>query len=681
MTCTSRVRAILVALAIAALAFPASASDNRLMLASQSDFGAKRGFYLDFENSAAGDAKPKLATLTMILAVGDGKNWEFLSYTPAWQVNHDYHVRAVIAPSGNQLWLDGKKIKTGTTHLAPDTTDVLTAGSMPSWANAPAEYMILEKSLTLTPLGGKTLTAPLKDLTQIDPKLLLFDPESPAEMSFRADPSRTLIVDSVFRIVLRPTNLKDVSPMIDRYGQAVASKFPTKITSDAQLKESAKSEARHEAPWRAPANRDKYGGATNLGWHMAATGYFRTTRRDGKWWLVTPLGNPCFYTGLDTAPALTWDQTPVTGREFLWESLPPKSGESAAAWGSNPWGSDPGIAYFAPHAANMLRKYGANWQSVEKALTAKRLRLWGFSGLGKWCDPLPGVPDLPVLHLANVPKIARHPDIFDPAIQAAIKKSLTAQIAPRRDDPLVVGWSIGNEYDEIITPDEIKDILAKPGASPAKTALLAEAKAHNAASNPAKLSDSDIDRLRQFYAKRYYSFLYKTVKAIDPHHLYFGFWISVGWWVSSDDWRLIAPYCDVIGYDYYSTDFADKSLANLMRETDKPVLCGEFSLPPQYGGERGFGRYQVASADDADAGSGYQRWAAEGAKNPYCVGVCWFQYRDEPLTGRGPGHGPNLVYGEDFAFGMVDVTDTPKWGLVDKVRKANLAVIGQRMAR
>ena len=29
----------------------------------------------------------------------------------------------------------------------------------------------------------------------------------------------------------------------------------------------------------------------------------------------------------------------------------------------------------------------------------------------------------------------------------------------------------------------------------------------------------------------------------------------------------------------------------------------------------------------------------DAARHPYVVGVAWFQYRDEPVSGRGPGHG------------------------------------------
>jgi len=672
---------VLLFLALFLPALRAVAGENRLLLASQSDFGGKRGFYLDFENHAPDGTPPKLTTLRLILGVADGKRWLFLDDTPVWRYSHDYHARAVIAPGHAELWLDGQKIKEAAQTLLPDPGEALTAGLIPDWAGAPAEYLLLEKSCALTLGGGKPLRVPVTDLTTLPPALTLFDPQAPAEVPFKPDPARTLTIDASFRIVPRPTDLRPLAPFVDKYGQPLAARYSGKVTSDAQLTATAADEARRTAAWGTPSGLDRWGGDARAGWHEAGTGYYHTVKRNGYWWLLTPLGNPCFYTGLCSAPALAWDKTPTTGRDWVWQSLPPRTGDTAAAWGKNAWGEGGDTDYFAPHSVNMARKYGPDWQALEKARTARRLQSWGFSGLGKWCDPLPGVPDVPVLGLGGIPKVARHPDVFDPVIQTAIRARLEKDITPRRADPAVVGWSIGNEYDEIITPGEIKDILAMPDGVPARRALLDESRAHLAGSDPAKFTDADLEHLRRFYAGHYYDFLYRTIKTIDPNHLYLGFWISIGWWVNDEDFRMIARHCDVVGYDRYSDSFADSDLARLMREAGKPVLCGEFSFPPTYNGARGFGVYGTARAtDDADAGRQYGRWVGEAARNPACVGVCWFQYRDEPVTGRGPGHGPDLVYGEHYAFGLVDVTDTPKWDLVTRVRAENLAAPGRRLA-
>jgi len=55
---------------------------------------------------------------------------------------------------------------------------------------------------------------------------------------------------------------------------------------------------------------------------------------------------------------------------------------------------------------------------------------------------------------------------------------------------------------------------------------------------------------------------------------------------------------------------------------------------------------------------------------PSIVGVHWFQYLDQPVTGR-------LLDGENGHFGLVGITDVPFQGFVDSVRKSNLAAVDQ----
>jgi uncharacterized protein (TIGR03437 family) len=138
----------------------------------------------------------------------------------------------------------------------------------------------------------------------------------------------------------------------------------------------------------------------------------------------------------------------------------------------------------------------------------------------------------------------------------------------------------------------------------------------------------------------------------------------------------MAANCDVIGFDYYSSQFHTDQMDALLTKTNKPVIVGEFSFPPNYDGQRGFGSYTPALAEtESDAGNSYAQWLADTSTSPYVVGIGWYQYQDQPASGRGSpagSIGSNPVYGENFAFGMVDITDQPKYDLLSKVRSANL---------
>ena len=82
--------------------------------------------------------------------------------------------------------------------------------------------------------------------------------------------------------------------------------------------------------------------------------------------------------------------------------------------------------------------------------------------------------------------------------------------------------------------------------------------------------------------------------------------------------------------------------------------------------------------DDATAGQFYANWVRDAARNPYVVGGQWFQYRDQPITGRGSSESMGLTKDEHFAFGLVDITDRPKWDLIEPMRRANLAAVKTR---
>ena len=277
---------------------------------------------------------------------------------------------------------------------------------------------------------------------------------------------------------------------------------------------------------------------------------------------------------------------------------------------------------------------------------------------------------------------------------------LQPQITPHIHDSTIVAWSLGNEYSEIVTGQEIENILDSPTPSPAKHALvdfvLSDLYGGNVAnmesawsvqgispqptvndlySSPlSAVPDQDLEQMRRFYVDSYYALIENTVKSIDPNHLYAGFWILPGDWENESDWFLMAKHCDVIGFDSYRPHFDDPAIVQLIKEADKPVMCGEFSFP-QDDPDRGFSSFSAAhTATEAKSGKLYEQYVGEAARNPYCVGVNWFQYRDEPVTGRGPGHGPDLVYGENYAFGLVDIADQPKWDLVKAVRMMNLSI-------
>jgi hypothetical protein len=653
-----------VAGALAAYAVLACAGENRTVLIDQSDFANHRGFYLDLENRGPDGQTLGAGSIKLILGVADGKDWHFLFAQGELQEGRAIHVRARIGDGKAALFVDGKDA--GEMSAALATLDgPMKIDENPSWASAAADYRI-EQGTFRAVCGASTASGTVPVLSA---KLAQFGSPMPMEAAFRASSSEPVEIETVFTIA--PSLPVGLDGAIDRFGQAVAADWPGKVKTEAEIRASKDEEAVRSKGWRRPASWDTFGGDKSAPWHVKPTGYFATVKRAGVWWLVSPEGHPLFYTGICTSPSTKWDYTPVEGRERIFQELPPADGPTASLWSATgPWDGRP-QRNLALQSWNLLRKFGAGWERASGAECKARIEAWGFSGEGKWSNALPGLPYVPVLNLEGVPRLTRHPDPFAPAVREQVKESLQRQIEPMRLDPYVVGYSIGNEFDEIVTKDEIRDILKNRPDSSAAAAL-------SRAGATATSDDAGIEKARRLYAAKYYELLYTTVKELDPNHLYLGFWIVPGWWENDADWDLIAPYCDVIGYDRYAQSYS--GIESFEKRCDKPTLLGEYSFPAWYGGGRGFGRYEGSFVEtDRDSGLKYAEWIAAASRDPSCVGALWFEYRDEPITGRGPGSGLQLVLGEHYAFGFVDDTDRPKWDLVTLARQANLRATEDRL--
>ena len=679
--------------------FAARAADNRVQLASQYSWERQTGFYLTIENTPAGDEPVGLETLRLAAGVGDGESWKFVSVRPGWDFGQQHTVTLTIKADGFALAVDGQEQGADQAVLKPLAT-ALQIGEIPDWASHPSTYRIEVEQMTIT-AGGETLLENAAAASELAPALSLFQKVQGRRVDWSVPGARPIVIEAQVSVNKLP-DPRDLAPLIDRYGQAIAADWPGKVRSDEQLLAEQDDEARRLKEWGVPKDFDRFGGWLKAGWKSEATGYYRVEQRQQVWWLITPAGNPCFYLGVCGAPGRDWPRTPTAGREYLFEWLPPHEGEFAAAWSQNAWGRDDGD-YLAFQTINLIRRApGADWRAAADERVRARVKAFGFHGIGKW-GGMEGLTRVAVINFENVPRLEGHPDPFDPAVLKAMRESIAAQVAPNLENPEILGWSLGNEKAEIVTIDEIRTILERPERSAARLAMTGQAVgplgpgsiaelakrwqapgetvAQIAAGPLSKLSGEDLEWCRQRYEDEYYEQIYKAFKLADPNHLYLGNWIVPGWWQNESDWLLIAKHCDVIGYDRYSPVFADERLIRLMETTDKPVLCGEFSFPATYSGRRGFGFYQSArAADDAASGEMYASYLDAAVKNRYCVGALWFTWRDQALTGRGPGHGDKVVYGEHYAFGVVDGCDRPKWDLVSRMREANLTAAARRQA-
>ena len=129
---------------------------------------------------------------------------------------------------------------------------------------------------------------------------------------------RNVIIDNVR--LLPPFNYDGI---VDQFGQYTRADWPGKVKDAAGLLAQKQQEEEEIKAHPSVPDRDEYGGWAS-GPKVAATGFFGTVKREGKWWLVDPDGHLFFSLGIDSISArLGGDaSTFVEGRKEMFTWLP-----------------------------------------------------------------------------------------------------------------------------------------------------------------------------------------------------------------------------------------------------------------------------------------------------------------------------------------------------------------------
>ncbi|HEX8592853.1 MAG TPA: beta-galactosidase [Pseudomonas sp.] len=530
--------------------------------------------------------------------------------------------------------------------------------------------------------------------------------------------------------------------LVDAYGQFSRGKWPEKVNSDEQLKAAALKEQQQLSGWLADrAGLDKFGGWVT-GPRFDAKGFFRTEKRDGRWYLVTPEGHPFYSLGIN-AVAADDSSTYVEGREAMFAGLP-QEGEPLGVFygkGNNHSGNGSGKErqfdqgrWFDFYGANLQRIYGPktcdpmtpnsgapvdppgdckpapfdlqHWADR----TLDRLQAWGFNTLGNWSEPLLSAQDrvpytLPLSIYGDYSSISTGqdwwggmPDPFDPRFAMAAERAIAIAARDHRDDPWLVGFFADNELAWAGPGDDPKaryavayGTMKMTTDAPAKRAFLKQLR--DKYRNQQGLSqawgieltawefmedpgfepplpnpehpaiEEDFQHFQQIFAETYFKTISDSLKWHAPNHLLLGGRYSIS---TPEAVQACARYCDVLSFNFYTPKPQDGYDFAALRQLDKPVLVSEFHFGSRDRGPFWGGAMEVAREEDR--GPAYANFLKQALAEPSIVGVHWFQYLDQPVTGR-------LLDGENGHLGLVGITDLPFQGFVEAVRKSNRQVV------
>jgi len=359
----------------------------------------------------------------------------------------------------------------------------------------------------------------------------------------------------------------------------------------------------------------------------------------GRWWLVDPQGCRFWSTGVNGAG----DQPPSTliiNRSKLFASIP-----TAAQIQSPGASADPLRDPVSFYLANLQKRFGADWRAPAAQLTSRRMRAWGLNtaygpALNESLTVAPQrqpyvYPLRGWQHIEGA--IMGMPDVYSAAFAARVDRDAAAQLAPRKDDPWMIGYFIGNEPPWPARESQLVDlVLAGPASELRKRFKTGLASGDSPAARKALVHAA---------FTKYLEVVNAAVRRHDPNHLHLG--IRFGG-TPPDDVIALAKGFDVYSMNKYRwappRDFIDRCHAI----TKLPILIGEFHFGVP---ERGLAPGLVQTMNQAERGVAYSYYVENAAAHPAIVGTHWYQWIDQPATGR--------TDGENYNIGWIDVTDRP----------------------
>lgn len=480
-------------------------------------------------------------------------------------------------------------------------------------------------------------------------------------------------------------------PFIDTFGQYKHKNWNGKTLSLDDLKAKRAAEEQELAKNASPKNWDKWGGWAN-GPKLEATGFFRTQKVNGKWWLVDPDGHLFFSHGVDCVRMMEF--TPIDERESWFENPPWKMPEFQEFISSSRpiKGHYTGkmVRTFSFNAANLLRKYGTDWREIYPEIIHKRLRSWGLNTIGNWSDErtrlMRKTPYTDNISSGRTPSIqgsegywGKFPDVFDPSFEPNLRRSMEFKKGRSAGDPWCIGYfsdnemSWGDEYSLAI------GTLKSPSTQPAKIEFVRRLKEKYGnidelnkvwgtkyeswqallSSETAPDRNRAKDDLLGFYtvlAEQYFKTVRKVIKEFAPNQLYLGCRFA---WVNPLAAAAAAKYCDVVSYNIYRRDVRNFVFNG---GADVPLIIGEFHFGAL---DRGmFHTGLVPTSSQEERANAYINYVKSVIEHPSFVGCHWFQYQDQPTTGR-------ALDEENYQIGIVDICDTPYPELVEAMRKVS----------
>lgn len=477
----------------------------------------------------------------------------------------------------------------------------------------------------------------------------------------------------------------------DKYGQYTDRKWSSKITQDSDFS-SRKSDELTDLS--ANPGMGETTGSKALVNPSVTLGVWKTVRNSsGQMYLQHPNGKLFWSLGISAIGQGA--STPVEGRSEMFQWLPSTTGTFAGAYMDRPT-PDGTLSCISFNVVNLMRKYGTDYTSSWKSMVKKRLASWGVNTIGiqsakDFLDnsfPYTLIEDTSGFKTRLRTPYAlwgSMPDPYADGFQTWMTGHFTTDLADNLADSNFMGVFVDNEmsWGNAVSTDRYynvpRGVLNSPSTQPAKIAFVDQLKAKYSSSisslNTAwgtsfsSWSDllskqwlprsytsgmkSDFSTFLKAFADRYYSRVNGALSAAGIKALYLGSRFA--------DWTpevvsSAGKYVDVLSFNFYRT--APNIDWNYLNGLSRPVLISELGYGAKADGT--FGGPATAFSQ-SDRSSKLKELLNKAITQKNIVGIHWYCYVDQPITGRWSDY-------ENTGMGMVDVADNPYMASVYTLR-------------
>lgn len=399
---------------------------------------------------------------------------------------------------------------------------------------------------------------------------------------------------------------------------------------------------------------DKFGGIMDEALRQDATGFFYSTKIGDRWWIIDPLGYPCYIRAL-------------SGVVYSYQNSPKQKEAAYELFGNlDKWA----IATTRHLMDDLYFNACASPSSQIKTVLNGMIWQGGPGFVGAYGTSI-GVNN------SNGGSTTFSENntmpVFDPGFVTFAEERAASQVPAYADDPYFLGYTTDNEL-----PMQVDMIYDYMNISPVRSVNYYSyactwywVTQMTGKENPT--NDDITEELEQLFRgfvwDRYYNVVCGAIRKYDQNHMIMGTrFLTV---VKNAPWvlRFAAEYLDCITINWYSAwEPQAENIYLFATNADLPFMVTEFYAKAEENEDglantTGAGFFVKTQQDRADH---YQSFTIRLLEAKNCIGWHWFQYTDNDPTGN-----PTDVSSIDANKGIVSNTHKEYTDLTDDMLDIN----------